>query len=157
MFMLTSVFPIMQIDTLKEHFSTFGELSGIELDTSTPQPSALINFTMRSSAEKGFSAGNSWKGHNLQFLWLAPQSNSKFVGVISATKASKATSSSTSSEKPQNSAVANGVESNVASAEKIDSLVLVSLSRPLSTAECGDKASPSHVLDDEGSRRVDLA
>lgn len=70
---------------MKEHFSTYGDLSTVDLvdsesqnvgdDSSASKTSARISFTKRRSAELAFLKGRSWNGHNLSFLWL-PSNNS---------------------------------------------------------------------------------
>ncbi|KAK9090351.1 hypothetical protein Sjap_023528 [Stephania japonica] len=67
--------------TLREYFSSFGDLSTVELEdpdsdsipaNSEPSEkcSARITFRTRQSAERAFLNGKCWKGHNLQFSWL---------------------------------------------------------------------------------------
>ncbi|KAM7520844.1 hypothetical protein LguiB_019806 [Lonicera macranthoides] len=77
---------LADVAVLKEHFSTYGDLSTVELvdsesqnvgddDSSASKTSARISFTKRRSAELAFLNGRSWNGHNLSFLWL-PSNNS---------------------------------------------------------------------------------
>ncbi|XP_058091921.1 zinc finger CCCH domain-containing protein 27 [Magnolia sinica] len=79
---------IANVAALKEHFSSFGDLSTVELEhpedhASSPtgsKPShncsARITFTTRRSAERAFQNGKCWQGHNLQFMWSTTSSNS---------------------------------------------------------------------------------
>ncbi|OVA19885.1 RNA recognition motif domain [Macleaya cordata] len=78
---------LVNVAILKEHFSSFGDLSTVELedaeaDTSSAlsEPSenrsARITFTTRRSAERAFLNGKCWEDHNLEFLWLTTSSNS---------------------------------------------------------------------------------
>ncbi|KAJ9562937.1 hypothetical protein OSB04_008097 [Centaurea solstitialis] len=79
---------LADVPALKEHFSSYGDLSKVQLEEvgptegntvpKTSKPSARINFTTRHAAEKAFLGGKSWKGHNLQFVWLNP--NKDVVG-----------------------------------------------------------------------------
>ena len=72
---------------MKEHFSPYGDLSKVELDgldsadgnndPGTARYSARVYFTTRHSAEKAFSTGKCWNGHNLQFSWLKSSNLSK--------------------------------------------------------------------------------
>ncbi|XP_057481113.1 zinc finger CCCH domain-containing protein 41-like [Actinidia eriantha] len=66
------------VAVLKNHFSSFGELSAVELEdvessdsVASRNCSARISFTTRSSAEMAFASGKCWQGCNLQFMWLA--------------------------------------------------------------------------------------
>ncbi|GAB2278082.1 hypothetical protein Dimus_012779 [Dionaea muscipula] len=75
---------LADVDTLRHHFSPFGELSHVELQnlkvqddnysTSDPETakncSAHVCFTSHSGAERAFRDGKSWCGHNLQFTWI---------------------------------------------------------------------------------------
>lgn len=70
---------------MKEHFSSYGDLSAVELEDGKFQDgangldteknfSALIAFTTRRSAERAFQNGKCWQGHNLQIVWLMSNS-----------------------------------------------------------------------------------
>ncbi|KAK9071692.1 hypothetical protein SSX86_008121 [Deinandra increscens subsp. villosa] len=71
---------LVNVAVLKEHFSQFGDLSKVELDDLEPADnnndpgtskySAHVYFKTRHSAEKAFSSGKCWNGHNLKFSWL---------------------------------------------------------------------------------------
>lgn len=72
---------------MKEHFSSFGDLSSVELEDhedndgnsglKTSQTfSARITFTARHTAERAFLYGKCCQGHNLHFTWLATSNNS---------------------------------------------------------------------------------
>ncbi|XP_024977717.1 zinc finger CCCH domain-containing protein 41-like isoform X2 [Cynara cardunculus var. scolymus] len=73
---------LAEAPVLKEHFSPYGDLSKVQLEDVDPttegnavlpktsKASARIYFTTRHAAEKAFINGKSWKGHNLQFVWL---------------------------------------------------------------------------------------
>ncbi|KAK1440889.1 hypothetical protein QVD17_06722 [Tagetes erecta] len=81
-FKIISALPndLVNVAVLKEHFSQFGDLSKVELDNPEPaesnnepgtdKHSARVYFRTRHSAEKAFSSGKCWNGHNLQFSWL---------------------------------------------------------------------------------------
>nr|GEZ49091.1 zinc finger CCCH domain-containing protein 41 [Tanacetum cinerariifolium] len=83
-FKIISTLPtdLAKVAVLKEHFSPFGDLSKVELDDEEPADdnndpgkakySARVYFTTRHAAEKAFTSGKCWNGHNLQFLWLKP-------------------------------------------------------------------------------------
>lgn len=81
-FKIISTLPtdLAKVAVLKEHFSQFGDLSKVELDDQEPADgnndsgtakySARVYFTTRHAAEKAFTSGKCWNGHNLQFSWL---------------------------------------------------------------------------------------
>lgn len=72
---------------MKEHFSSFGELSNVDLEdielgdnadeSIGSNKCACVYFATRHSAEKAFSNGKCWKGHNMQFVWLTSSNVSK--------------------------------------------------------------------------------
>ncbi|XP_010251129.1 PREDICTED: zinc finger CCCH domain-containing protein 27-like isoform X1 [Nelumbo nucifera] len=73
------------VAVLKEHFSSFSDLSAVELEDLGSHTDGLgpskncsvhITFTTRHSAEKAFANGKCWKGHNLQFTWVTSSGNS---------------------------------------------------------------------------------
>ncbi|XP_077244241.1 zinc finger CCCH domain-containing protein 27-like [Tasmannia lanceolata] len=77
----------VNVAVLKEHFSSFGDLSTVELEDAdfcagsvglkaSQNCSAHITFKTRRSAERAFLNGKCWQGHNLQFSWLSTSSNS---------------------------------------------------------------------------------
>ena len=66
---------------MREHFSPYGEISNVELeDVDTCNSgieselskdcSACVSFITRRSAERAFTAGKCWQGHDLKFVWL---------------------------------------------------------------------------------------
>ncbi|GMH24887.1 hypothetical protein Nepgr_026730 [Nepenthes gracilis] len=75
--------------TLRDHFSSYGDLSNVELEDAEVQDShpqvdapetaknysARVSFTTHSAAERAFMNGNSWNGHNLQFTWITSNSS----------------------------------------------------------------------------------
>ncbi|KAF5799674.1 putative transcription factor C3H family [Helianthus annuus] len=81
-FKITSTLPndLANVAVLKEHFSQFGDLSKVEIDDPEPansnndpgtgKYSARVYFRTRHSAEKAFSSGKCWNGHDLQFSWF---------------------------------------------------------------------------------------
>ncbi|XP_073038207.1 zinc finger CCCH domain-containing protein 41-like isoform X1 [Primulina eburnea] len=81
---------LANVATLKEHFSTYGDLSSVELEESKLQKindnsvqsdvSALISFTTRRTAERAFLNGKCWQDHNLQFMWLASTNSGREGG-----------------------------------------------------------------------------
>ena len=81
---------------MKEHFSTFGALSNVELEDLEPNDSeaskicsAHISFTTRRSAEKAFVNGKCWQGNNLQFMWLTSSNSRSDRGVSQEAAASR--------------------------------------------------------------------
>lgn len=78
---------LANVSALKEHFSTFGELSNVDLEdiemgddadeSIGSNKCACVYFTTRHSAEKAFSNGKCWKGQNMQFIWLTSINVSK--------------------------------------------------------------------------------
>lgn len=87
---------------MKEHFSTYGDLTTVDLeglksqdadDSGAANSSARISFTRRSSAEVAFLNGKCWKGYNLEFVWVASSNSSKdIVGKENALSSSKGSS-----------------------------------------------------------------
>ncbi|KAG6720011.1 hypothetical protein I3842_03G037100 [Carya illinoinensis] len=68
---------------LKEHFSSYGDISNVELEDleasesdASKNCSACITFTTRRSAERAFVNGKCWQGHNLKFMWLTSSNSS---------------------------------------------------------------------------------
>lgn len=62
---------------MKEHFSSYGDISNLELEDqqageseASKNCSARITFTTRRSAERAFGDGKCWQGHTLEFMWL---------------------------------------------------------------------------------------
>ncbi|KAI3463028.1 hypothetical protein Pfo_019691 [Paulownia fortunei] len=82
---------LANVATLEEHFTTYGNLSLVELEKSeiqetndasvTPDVLARVSFTTRHSAEKAFLHGKCWQGHNMQFMWLTPANSGKEGGI----------------------------------------------------------------------------
>ncbi|KAH7851723.1 hypothetical protein Vadar_015740 [Vaccinium darrowii] len=79
---------LANVAVLKEHFSTYGELSTVEIEDvessdslASQNCSAHISFTKRPSAERAFLNGRCWQGHNLQFTWVVSSSSSNGNGV----------------------------------------------------------------------------
>ncbi|CAA3000999.1 zinc finger CCCH domain-containing 41-like [Olea europaea subsp. europaea] len=81
---------LANVAALEEHFSSYGDLSSVELEELEPQetsnaslPSnvaARVSFTTRHSAEKAFLNGKCWQGHNLRFMWITYSNSSKNSG-----------------------------------------------------------------------------
>ncbi|KAI3985624.1 hypothetical protein MKX01_033907 [Papaver californicum] len=78
---------LANVVVLKEHFSSFSDLSTVEVEdfelrnnSASPElsgsRSARVTFTTRRSAEKAFTNGKCLQGHNLKFMWLTTSSNS---------------------------------------------------------------------------------
>lgn len=72
---------LTNVASLKEHFSTYGDLSSVDLEElethegingseTSKSCSARITFTSRRSAEKAFKSGKCWQGNNLHFTWI---------------------------------------------------------------------------------------
>ncbi|KAI3725996.1 hypothetical protein L1987_65793 [Smallanthus sonchifolius] len=69
---------LADVPVLKEHFSTYGDLSNVQVDDpKTSNVTAQIHFRTRHAAEKAFLGGKTWKGHNLQFVWLNSSNSRK--------------------------------------------------------------------------------
>lgn len=71
----------LQVAALKDHFSSFGDLSSVVLEESEAHSenaglkpshnfSACVTFTSRHAAMRAFLTGKCWQGHNLQFMLL---------------------------------------------------------------------------------------
>ncbi|KAF6157440.1 hypothetical protein GIB67_004378 [Kingdonia uniflora] len=83
---------LADVHMLKEHFSSFGDLSAVELEQpegnagpagiieQSKNYSARITFATRRSAERAISNGICWQGRNLQFSWLKSSNNSSSNG-----------------------------------------------------------------------------
>ncbi|CAI9766736.1 unnamed protein product [Fraxinus pennsylvanica] len=81
---------LANVAALEEHFSSYGDLSSVELEESEPQETsnaslrsnagARVSFTTRHSAEKAFLNGKCWQGHNLRFMWITSSNSSKNIG-----------------------------------------------------------------------------
>ncbi|XP_044502345.1 zinc finger CCCH domain-containing protein 41 isoform X2 [Mangifera indica] len=82
---------LADVAVLKEHFSSYGDLSAVELEggelhegvnglDSEKNCSARIAFTTRRSAERAFQNGKCWQGHNLQFMWLMSSGSGNDLG-----------------------------------------------------------------------------
>lgn len=122
---------VVQVPMLTEHFSPYGDLSKVQLDNvepikDNPDPqiskvSAEIYFTTRHAAEKAFLSGKSWKGHNLQFVWLSSSNSRKDTVTkesLSPTLEGYSDSSKTTSQKPFMSEV--GISEITEGTEPID-------------------------------------
>lgn len=73
---------------MKEHFSSYGDLSNVELEDLEASESeglkncsARITFAARRSAERAFVNGKCWQGHNLKFMWLTSSNSRSDLGV----------------------------------------------------------------------------
>ncbi|XP_062106918.1 zinc finger CCCH domain-containing protein 41 [Humulus lupulus] len=73
------------VAVMREHFLPYGDISNVELEAVeacngsseselSKECSACISFIARRSAERAFTSGKSWQGHDLKFVWL-PSSN----------------------------------------------------------------------------------
>lgn len=95
---------LANVAVLKEHFSSYGDLSTVELEDlealdggngsdASRNCSARITFTTRRSAERAFVNGKCWQGHNLHFMWLiSSNSGNELGGRESSPSASKGSS-----------------------------------------------------------------
>ncbi|MCD7462939.1 hypothetical protein HAX54_049651 [Datura stramonium] len=82
---------LANVDVLKEHFSTFGDLPSVELEDLEPQDcnngsemqntSARISFRSRRSAERAYLSGKCWQDQTLHFMWLQSSNSAKGIGV----------------------------------------------------------------------------
>ncbi|KAL8210938.1 hypothetical protein R6Q57_005375 [Mikania cordata] len=78
---------LADVAVLKEHFSQFGDLAKVESEDLEPADSnndpvtckysTHVYFRNRHSAEKAFSSGKCWNGHNLKFSWLNSSNHGK--------------------------------------------------------------------------------
>ncbi|KAL0737685.1 hypothetical protein Bca4012_013895 [Brassica carinata] len=79
---------LADVAVLKEHFSSYGEVSKVELEddastdggkdqdeTDKENRAACVTFVKRSAAEKAFANAKCWKEHTLQLKWVTRQSN----------------------------------------------------------------------------------
>ncbi|KAL7140762.1 hypothetical protein ABFS83_08G008500 [Erythranthe nasuta] len=100
---------LANVAALEEHFSTYGDISSVELEESELQgtsnasassdtSSARVCFTTRRFAEKAFLHGKSWQGHKLQFMWLT--SNNEGARPVNVSVASKISSNAATNVKP---------------------------------------------------------
>ncbi|XP_018440701.1 zinc finger CCCH domain-containing protein 41 isoform X1 [Raphanus sativus] len=78
---------LADITVLKEHFSSYGEVSKVELEDNASSDSdkdqesethskivaACVTFVKRSAAEKAFANAKSWQEHTLQLAWVTRQ------------------------------------------------------------------------------------
>ncbi|CBI34878.3 unnamed protein product, partial [Vitis vinifera] len=82
---------LANVGVLKEHFSSYGDLSTVELEDlealdggngsdASRNCSARIIFTTRRSAERAFVNGKCWQGHNLHFMWLISSNSGNELG-----------------------------------------------------------------------------
>ncbi|KAL3629192.1 hypothetical protein CASFOL_026414 [Castilleja foliolosa] len=117
---------LANVAALEEHFSTYGELSLVELEESLQDTndasvscnvSARVSFTARHFAEKAFSHGKSWQKHKLQFTWLSSVNSGKENGGPDNISAASNTSSDANqtSEKtaPTHAALVSGEDENL--------------------------------------------
>ncbi|CAH2045146.1 unnamed protein product [Thlaspi arvense] len=79
---------LADVAVLKEHFSSYGEVSKVELEDNASTDSgkdkdetynenraACVTFVKRSAAEKAFANAKCWQEHMLQLVWVTRQSN----------------------------------------------------------------------------------
>ncbi|KAL2532227.1 Zinc finger CCCH domain-containing protein 41 [Abeliophyllum distichum] len=105
---------LANVAALEEHFSSYGDLSSVEVEESQPQetsnaslPSyvaARVSFTTRHSAEKAFLNGKCWQGHYLQFMWNTSSNSRKNIGGVA--------NSSAPSDRPSDANVQSSGEDN---------------------------------------------
>uniref|UniRef100_A0A1J3DWI5 Zinc finger CCCH domain-containing protein 41 n=1 Tax=Noccaea caerulescens TaxID=107243 RepID=A0A1J3DWI5_NOCCA len=77
---------LADVAALKEHFSSYGEVSKVELEdnasidggkdheTCSENRAACVTFVKRSAAEKAFANAKCWQEHMLQLVWVTRQS-----------------------------------------------------------------------------------
>lgn len=143
-----------QVAIIKEHFSSHGDLSTVELEDSEGQDSkscsARISFTTRQSAEKAFTV-KSWQGHNLQFAWLKSSNtttndNGSNTENCSSTPKASSEADTRKEEKPrqENTASGNAESENSARKSSVEHAELQEVSKP-SPGEEEDSAKDSDV------------
>nr|AAL32652.1 Unknown protein [Arabidopsis thaliana] len=78
---------LADVAVVKEHFSSYGEVSKVELEdnasidsgkdheTQNESRAACVTFVKRSAAEKAFANAKCWQEHTLQLVWVTRQSN----------------------------------------------------------------------------------
>ncbi|EOA23470.1 hypothetical protein CARUB_v10016662mg [Capsella rubella] len=78
---------LADVAVLKEHFSSYGEVSKVELEdnasidkgkdheTHNENRAACVTFVKRNAAEKALANAKCWQEHMLQLVWVTRQSN----------------------------------------------------------------------------------
>ncbi|KAH9622341.1 hypothetical protein KSS87_000967 [Heliosperma pusillum] len=103
-------------NALKDHFSSFGEISDVKIECSGEEQSgsdftdsesmtncfARVSFATRHAAERAFLNGKTWQGLNLQFSWVATSlpSSSRSSGESSSALRETLNTEVQSTEKP---------------------------------------------------------
>lgn len=119
---------LANIAVLKEHFSSFGDLSNVELEGLEARESeglkncsACVVYTTRWSAERAFANGKCWQGHNLKFMWLTSNNSRSDPGGSENTPTHE-----------------GNLETDAQAAEKLECMV----SEEVSASENGDSQNP---------------
>jgi RNA recognition motif. (a.k.a. RRM, RBD, or RNP domain) len=79
---------ICQVSILKEHFSSFGEVTSLEVDKkgteNEKETEARVTYTTHEAAEKAYCCGMSLRGHSLTFKWVPPNNkmNESTAGAV---------------------------------------------------------------------------
>ncbi|KAM6572332.1 hypothetical protein CsatA_016412 [Cannabis sativa] len=118
------------VAVMREHFLPYGDISNVELEAVeacngsseselSKECSARVSFIARRSAEKAFTNGKSWQGHDLKFVWLPPSSS-----CTDSSGVRENSPSATSKEGGENAAAGiapqEGVSSGTGSEERVN-------------------------------------
>ncbi|KAH7577320.1 hypothetical protein ACOSQ2_001841 [Xanthoceras sorbifolium] len=149
------------VAVIKEHFSSYGDLSTVELEDrdvhdgsnvldTQKNCSARISFTTRRSAERAFTNGKCWLGHSLQFMWLMSNNSSNDSGNIENSPSALKGSLDADVQKEEKSpgmvsqeaaASGNGESENSERKSSVEHAELQEVSQPSPTALSGEEDS----------------
>ncbi|XP_010528233.1 PREDICTED: zinc finger CCCH domain-containing protein 41 [Tarenaya hassleriana] len=121
---------LADVDVLKEYFSSFGEVSKVEIedegpsgdntkegdDTSNENLTAHVTFAKRSAAEKAFANAKCWQGHVLRFVWVTTRQTGKEDNP-SVSNSDKSSSVHSDPKAVESSPVSNIKESSVGTSD----------------------------------------
>lgn len=143
---------------MKEHFSSYGDLSNVELEDLEANESeglkncsACITFTARRSAERAYVNGKCWEGHDLKFMWLTSSSSRSDPGGREnspSTQKGHLEPDDQAAEKlacivsEEVSASENGEPQNLLRESGVDHMELGEDSQPGASPKSGEKESP---------------
>jgi RNA-binding protein 26 len=144
---------------LKEHFTSYGDLSNVELEDLEASESeglkncsACITFAARRSAERAFVNGKCWQGHNLKFMWLTSSNSRSDPGVRENSPSTQKGHSETEAQAAEKfacivsedevSASENGEPQNQIRESCVDHMELGEDSEPDASPTSGEKELP---------------